>query len=64
MERYLNARQVMEATGLSRSTIYAMFHMEGFPVTRVGKRVLVSETALNEWLAKGGTQKNDNGLAG
>ena len=64
MDRYLSVKEVVECTGLGRSTVYALFQAPGFPATRIGKRLIVSETALNEWLAKGGTQKNDNGLAG
>ena len=64
MDRYLSVNQVMEATGLGRSTIYALFHTEGFPITHVGKRILVSERSLNEWLARGGTHKIDEGIAG
>ncbi|MGN0803503.1 MAG: helix-turn-helix domain-containing protein [Candidatus Faecivicinus sp.] len=64
MDRYLNVQQVMEATGLGRSTIYALFHTEGFPITRIGKRILVSETALRDWLSRGGTQPKDDNIAG
>lgn len=64
MDRYLSVKEVMECTGLGRSTVYTLFQVPGFPATRIGKRLIVSETALNEWLAKGGTQKNGNGLAG
>lgn len=55
MDKFLSAREVVELTGLGRSTIYALFHSDGFPATRVGRRLLVSEAALREWLARGGT---------
>lgn len=61
MEKYLDAHQIIEATGLSRTTVYAMLHAEGFPATRVGKRIIVSESALTEWLARGGTAPRDDG---
>lgn len=64
MDRYLSVKEVIECAGLGRSTVYALFQAPGFPATRIGKRLIVSETALTEWLAEGGTQKNDNGLAG
>lgn len=57
MERkYLDAKGVMQATGLSRTTVYAMFNTPGFPSARVGKRIIVAESALYEWLDRGGTQ--------
>ena len=64
MDRYLSVKEVMECTGLGRSTVYALFQVPDFPATRIGKRLLVSERALNEWLSKGGTQKKDEGIAG
>lgn len=64
MDRYLSVKEVMECTGLGRSTVYALFQVPNFPATRIGKRLIVSETALTEWLANGGTQKKADGLAG
>ena len=55
MDKFLSAHEVVELTGLSRSTIYALFHSDGFPATRVGRRWLVSEAALRDWLARGGS---------
>lgn len=64
MEKYLSVKEIMENTGLGRSTVYAMFQIPGFPVTRVGKRILVSERALTEWFNKGGTSAKDCSVAG
>jgi excisionase family DNA binding protein len=55
MEKYLNAKQVMEALNIGRSTVYSLLNRADFPASRIGKRIVVSETALREWLAKGGT---------
>ena len=51
MEMYLSVKDVMACTGLSRSTVYALFQIPGFPLVRVGKRLLVSESAFRTWLA-------------
>ena len=62
MEKYLSVKEIMECTGLGRTTVYAMFQIPGFPVTRVGKRILVGERALQEWLARGGTAQKENAV--
>ena len=56
MERYLSAKEIMACTGLSRSTVYELLKLPGFPFIHVGKRLLVSERALGEWLARCGTE--------
>lgn len=63
MERkYLDAKGISKQTGLSRSTVYAMFNIPGFPATRIGKRIIVAEDALYAWLDRGGTdQKQQEG---
>ena len=62
MERYLSVKEVMNCTGLGRTTVYAMFQIPGFPATRVGKRLIVSERALSEWLARGGTEQKETAV--
>lgn len=57
MERYLNAKELMLALGVGRSTVYALLNRSDFPASRIGKRILVSETALREWMARGGTKQ-------
>lgn len=58
--KYLSARQLMEKLGVGRTTVYTLMHMEGFPVVRLGKRLLVSEEALDAWLANGGAAPKDS----
>lgn len=59
MERYLDAKAIMSALGVGRSTVYALLKREDFPASRIGKRIVVSETALREWLARGGTEQRE-----
>jgi len=62
MEKYLSVKDVMDCTGLGRTTVYAMFQNPSFPASRVGRRLIVSERALSEWLDRGGTdQKKQEG---
>lgn len=57
MDRYLNAKEVMDVLKVGRSTVYALLNRSDSPASRIGKRILVSETALREWMARGGTKQ-------
>lgn len=59
MERYLSAKEVMSTLNIGRSTVYALLKRQDFPASRVGKKIVVSETALREWLARGGTEQRE-----
>ena len=59
MDKYLNAKQIMATLNIGRSTVYALLKRQDFPAVRIGKRILVSETALREWLEAGGTARDD-----
>jgi excisionase family DNA binding protein len=52
-DQLLSIEQVAQRTGLSRSTLLQMRGRgEGPPSFRIGNRVRIKESALNEWLAK------------
>ena len=57
MEKYISITELQEALGISKSTAYALTKRADFPSVRIGKRVVIPETALQEWLAKGGTEE-------
>lgn len=46
----LNAEQVGHYLNISRAGAYALFHREGFPYIRIGKRMLVQRDAFLHWL--------------
>ena len=46
----LNAEQVGHYLNISRAGAYALFHREGFPCIRIGKRMLVQRDAFLHWL--------------
>ena len=52
--RFLRIREVVERTGLSRSTIYARLGQGGFPrpVSLGGRTVRWIEAELDEWIAE------------
>ncbi|MBT3141364.1 AlpA family phage regulatory protein [Ruegeria litorea] len=58
-ERHLRRPEVEAATGLSRSSIYAMMDTDEFPrPVRIGKRAVAwPETAISEWLSNRPTTK-------
>ena len=48
---FLNARSVAEVLGVSVSTAYELFHEPGFPVLRVGSRMVVPKDQFIQWVA-------------
>ena len=46
----LNAEQVGHYLNISRAGAYALFHTEGFPCIRIGKRMMVQRDAFLCWL--------------
>lgn len=46
----LRAEDVAAAMGISRAGAYALFHTEGFPRIRIGKRMLVQRDAFLQWM--------------
>ena len=59
----MKCREVMEYLGVGRTTVYELFRRADFPVTRIGRKLMVSEAALAEWCAKGGTMDRDSDQA-
>lgn len=46
----LRAEDVAQILGISRAGAYALFHAEGFPCIRIGKRILVQRDAFLQWV--------------
>jgi excisionase family DNA binding protein len=52
-DQLLSIEQVAQRTGLARSTLFQMrCRGEGPPSFRIGNRVRIRESALEEWLSK------------
>ena len=47
-----SVREATAALGVSLPTFYELANREGFPVVRVGRRVLVPVDDLRAWLSK------------
>ena len=47
---FLNANLVSRVLGVSVSTAYELMHEPGFPVLRVGSRMVVSKEKFVEWV--------------
>ena len=57
MERItLTVREMAQSLGICRSKAYALTQRADFPTVRLGKKVVIPVAALQEWLAKGGTE--------
>ncbi len=47
---FLNANLVAQVLGVSISTAYEMMHEPGFPVLRVGSRMVVAKEKFVQWV--------------
>ena len=47
---FLNARTVAQVMGVSISTAYELMHEPGFPVLRVGSRMVVPKEQFIQWV--------------
>ena len=46
----LNAQQLADVLGISKSGAYQLLHRENFPTLRIGKRMLVPRDKLMLWI--------------
>lgn len=47
---FLNAKTVAEVLGIAPSSAYELMHEKGFPVLKVGNRLLVEKDKFREWI--------------
>ena len=47
---FISIDQVAHILGISRSGAYAIAHSNGFPLTKLGKRMVVETNKLKKWL--------------
>lgn len=48
----LSADEVAQVLGISRAGAYTLMHTKGFPVLKVGKRMVVPKDKLLAWMEK------------
>ena len=48
----LNVSEVADALGVSRPVVYQLMRRADFPAFKIGRRTLVSRSALEEWVNK------------
>ena len=46
----MNAEQTAAFLGVSRAKAYMLMHSEGFPLIRIGKRMIVPRDKFLEWV--------------
>ena len=49
---FMNARQVANTLGISKTTAYVLMSDEDFPSIRIGTRILVERSKFKEWVEK------------
>ncbi len=47
---FLNAAMVAKVLGVSPSSTYELMHKDGFPVLKVGTRMVVPKDKFQEWV--------------
>ena len=47
---FLNAETVAKLLGVSPSTGYELMHEKGFPILRIGSRMVVPKEKFREWV--------------
>lgn len=57
MEELLTMQQVQKKMKLCKQSAYNLIHMDGFPVCRVGRKILVPADKLQRWIDEGGTAR-------
>lgn len=49
---FMNARQVANTLGISKTTAYILMSDEEFPSIKIGSRILVERSKFKEWVEK------------
>ena len=49
---FLNAATVAKVLGIAPSSGYELMHTDGFPVLKIGSRLVVPKEKFREWVAK------------
>lgn len=52
----LTVPEAAELIGVSKSKMYEIVRIEGFPCIRFGNRILISATKLEEWIEEQATK--------
>ena len=47
---FLNANIVSKVLGISSSSVYELMHTDGFPVLKIGSRLVVPKEKFREWV--------------
>ena len=56
---FLNAELVSQVLGVSPSSVYELMHEPGFPILKIGNRMVVPEEKFIQWVERntaGGSQ--------
>lgn len=49
---FLNAEQVSRVLGIAPSSAYELMHEDGFPVLKIGNRMVVPKEKFIQWVQK------------
>lgn len=46
----ITPKEAASMLGLSLTTMYELVHSDGFPCTRIGKKILINVEGLRKWI--------------
>ena len=52
LQLFLNAKNLAEVLGIAPSSAYELMHEKGFPVLKIGNRLLVEKSKFKEWIER------------
>lgn len=58
----ISVEEMGRRLGVSRPIAYNVAHTEGFPVIRIGRRLLIIESQFEEWLARQASECNGHAV--
>ena len=62
MEKYtMSVDEMAAAIGISRPKAYELVNSEGFPVIRIGRRIRIPVSSLEEWITEQASTQVVNG---
>jgi len=49
-EVYISVMDASKILGLSKNSMYSLARQPGFPSVRIGKKIIIGRSALDEWM--------------
>lgn len=57
----VRAKEMSKRTGIKEDALWRLARLNLIPHVRAGRMILFSVEAVDDWISRGGTRKNDEG---